>query len=91
MMSYMGWESPGGTTHFTPPNFQYDTSCYPMVITPPNGTVEAGPPPPHCLQPPDNGRGQQTVHFHVKQAEAVSLQLGGQVNRSGIYTRTNNE
>lgn len=19
---YMGWESPGGTTHYTPPNFQ---------------------------------------------------------------------
>jgi len=76
----MGWESPGGTTHYTPPNFQYDT-CYPMGNTPPNGSTEGVvPPPPPPPQCGTNGRdGQQAVHFHVKAGEAVSLQLGGQV------------
>jgi len=94
MMPYMGWESPGGTTHFTPQhnNYQYVAeSCYP-IINPPNGTSAPPPPegvptgpPPTAVPPPcpgDNSRSGgagQTVHFHVKQGEAVSLSLGGQV------------
>ena len=70
VIPHMGWESPGGTTHFTtPPTFQYEP-CYPLVITPMNGGgpppqdvtggVPAVPPPPipppQCLNG-DTGRG----------------------------------
>ena len=65
VIPHMGWESPGGTTHFTtPPTFQYEP-CYPMVITPMNGgppqegVPPAGPPPPlppQCMNG-DSGRG----------------------------------
>ena len=88
----MGWESPGGTTHYTAPidQYQYEANNYPVVITPPNNngceTGGSG----HVTtvtmvnQPPageaaNRGGPQHTVHFHVHQGEAVSLQLGEQV------------
>jgi len=83
---YMGWESPDGVTHYAPVNYQYDAGL-PVVITPPNGTTTSCDPN-HgvtvtmCNNGPageSNNRGQHTVHFHVHQGEAVSLQLGEQV------------
>jgi len=83
---YMGWEGPDGVTHYTPVNYQYEAG-FPVVITPPNGTTTSCDPN-HgvtvtmCNNGPtgeSNNRGQHTVHFHVHQGEAVSLQLGEQV------------
>ena len=83
---YMGWESPDGVTHYAPVNYQYDAGL-PVVITPPNGSTTSCDPN-HgvtvtmCNNGPSgesNNRGQHTVHFHVHQGEAVSLQLGEQV------------
>jgi len=83
---YMGWESPDGVTHYAPVNYQYDAG-FPVVITPPNGTTNSCDPN-HGVtvtmcnngqSGESNNRGQHTVHFHVHQGEAVSLQLGEQV------------
>jgi len=83
---YMGWESPDGVTHYAPVNYQYDAG-FPVVITPPNGsTTSCDPNHGVTVTMCNNGpsgesstRGQHTVHFHVHQGEAVSLQLGEQV------------
>merc|ERR1719228_2377776 len=70
----------------TPPGYSYDASV-PVVITPPNG-ISNQCDPNHGVtvtmcnngqQGEINSRGQHTVHFHVHQGEAVSLQLGEQV------------
>jgi len=82
----MGWESPGGTTHFAPPTYHYEPAYSPVIASPPNGVSSLDPlVAPHCAQgvglegggrPPPH---QHTVHFHVQPGEAVSLQLGEQV------------
>lgn len=95
--SYMGWESPGGTTHYTPSpmnmasmasGYQYDGHTYPVVITPPSSGCESGQGPGVTVtmcnpSPTGDGMtanaGQHIVHFHVHQGEAISLQLGEQV------------
>jgi hypothetical protein len=71
----MGWESPGGTTHFAPPSFHYEAAYSPLISS---GSCE-----PLCGDGRGGGGGggpqQHTVHFHVQPGEAVSLQLGEQV------------
>ncbi len=98
---YMGWESPGGTTHFAPPSFHYEAAYSPVIVSPTNGTAAAataGLCEPHhtplCSQgvlAAEGGRGQQpqqhTVHFHVQPGEAVSLQLGEQVQTIQVLLR----
>ena len=87
--NFMPWESSDGTTHYTPsPGYTYDASSpMPVVVTPPNGISQPCDPN-HGVtvtmcnngqQGEINSRGQHTVHFHVHQGEAVSLQLGEQV------------
>jgi hypothetical protein len=83
---FMPWESSDGTTHYTSPaGYPYDTAV-PVVVTPPNGINNCEPNQvvsvTMCNNPSQQGeiRGNQhTVHFHVHQGEAVSLQLGEQV------------
>jgi hypothetical protein len=87
--NFMPWESSDGTTHYTPsPGYTYDASSpMPVVVTPPNGISQPCDPN-HGVtvtmcnngqQGEIHSRGQHTVHFHVHQGEAVSLQLGEQV------------
>ena len=79
---YMGgWDGQTeGMAHYSYPGY----SAYPPDV-PPNGHSDQSLP--HGVtvtmcnsgQAGDNNRGQHTVHFHVHQGEAVSLQLGEQV------------
>ena len=84
---FIPWEAGDGTSHYTaPPGYSYDAAV-PVVVTPPNGISNCDPN--HGVtvtmcnnngqQGEVNSRGQHTVHFHVHQNEAVSLQLGEQV------------
>ena len=82
---YMGWESPGGTTHFAPPTFHYEAAYSPLIPS----SSDPHHPTPLCSSQLE-GRGQQqqphTVHFHVQPGEAVSLQLGEQVQTIQVIT-----
>ena len=84
---FVPWEGSDGTMHYTtPPGYSYEASV-PVVVTPPNGLSNCDPNHGVTVTMCNNGqqggeinsRGQHTVHFHVHQGEAVSLQLGEQV------------
>jgi len=84
---FVPWEGSDGTMHYTtPPGYSYEASV-PVVVTPPNGMNNCDPNHGVTVTMCNNGqqggeinsRGQHTVHFHVHQGEAVSLQLGEQV------------
>ena len=83
---FMGWEGGEGMTY----SYQgYDPGYPPVVVN--NGPVQNGNHDQHGVtvtmcptgqtgdQAQNGQRGQHTVHFHVHQGEAVSLQLGEQV------------
>lgn len=84
---FIPWESSDGVTHYTSPTTTYPfEGGVPVVITPPNGISNCDPNHGVTVTMCNNGqqgeltnRGQHTVHFHVHQGEAVSLQLGEQV------------